>query len=149
MNHRPDPHVRQGRGKRILALSDRTSLPDALVAYLILYTLVESRAWSFLGGPCVRRQRRTRLHRFLPYRQIAEIIRRRIGSGQYQSDTRITTKSEIVEEFEVARPTARVRWPFCARKGWCMPCPTRGSYVTRPSSSQTSEPSPICIRIDS
>ena len=39
-NHRPDPHVRQGRGKRIPARGDRTSLPDAPAAYPILYMLV-------------------------------------------------------------------------------------------------------------
>ena len=49
----------------------------------------------------------TRLRRYPPYRQIAEILRRRISSGQYRPDTRIPTESELVEEFEVARTTAR------------------------------------------
>ena len=39
-DHMPDLDVRQARGKRIPALGDRTTLPDALAAYLILYMLV-------------------------------------------------------------------------------------------------------------
>ena len=52
-----------------------------------------------------------------PYRQIADILRRRIASGKYQPDTRIPTESELVEEFEVARPRRGARWACCARKG--------------------------------
>jgi DNA-binding GntR family transcriptional regulator len=70
-----------------------------------------------------------------PYRQIAEIIRRRIESGQYGPDTRIPTESEIVEEFEVARTTARRAVSVLRDEGLVYTVPNRGSYVTRPSSA--------------
>ena len=56
-----------------------------------------------------------------PYRQIADIIRRRITSGKYPPDMRIPTESEMVEEFEVARTTAgiSVMWR-AARSLWSL-----------------------------
>ena len=68
-----------------------------------------------------------------PYRQIAEIIRRRIDSGQYVPDARIPTESEIVGEFEVARTTARRAVQVLREEGLVYTVPNRGSYVTRPS----------------
>jgi DNA-binding GntR family transcriptional regulator len=70
-----------------------------------------------------------------PYRQVAEIIRRRIESGQYQPDSRIPTESEIVEEFEVARTTARRAVAVLRDQGLVYTVPNRGSYVSRPSSA--------------
>jgi GntR family transcriptional regulator len=70
-----------------------------------------------------------------PYKQIAEIIRRRIEAGGYQADTRIPTESEIVGEFEVARTTARRAVAALREEGLIYTVPNRGSYVTRPSSS--------------
>jgi GntR family transcriptional regulator len=69
-----------------------------------------------------------------PYRQIAEIIRRRIGAGEYRPDMRIPTESEIVEEFEVARSTARRAVAVLREEGLVYTVPNRGSYVARPSS---------------
>jgi GntR family transcriptional regulator len=66
-----------------------------------------------------------------PYRQIAEILRRRIGSGQYRPDARIPTESELVEEFEVARTTARRAVGVLREEGLIYTVPTRGSYVSR------------------
>lgn len=71
-----------------------------------------------------------------PYRQIAEILRRRIGSGEYPPDTRIPTESELVEEFEVARTTARRAVAVLREDGLIYTVPNRGSYVPR----QASEP---------
>jgi GntR family transcriptional regulator len=69
-----------------------------------------------------------------PYRQIAEIMRRRIEAGQYRPDTRIPTESEIVEEFEVARTTARRAVSVLRDEGLVYTVPNRGSYVTRSGS---------------
>jgi GntR family transcriptional regulator len=69
-----------------------------------------------------------------PYRQIAEIIRRRIGAGEYRPDTRIPTESEIVGEFEVARSPARRAVAVLLNEGLVYTVPNRGSYVARPSS---------------
>ncbi len=70
-----------------------------------------------------------------PYRQIAEILRRRIDSGKYPPDTRIPTESEIIEEFEVARTTARRAVGVLRQDGLIYTVPQRGSYVARRSSS--------------
>lgn len=70
-----------------------------------------------------------------PYQQIAEILRRRIRAGRYRPDTRIPTESELVEEFEVARTTARRAVSALREEGLIYTVPNRGSYVTRPSSA--------------
>jgi GntR family transcriptional regulator len=70
-----------------------------------------------------------------PYRQIADILRRRIESGQYQPDTRIPTESELIEAFEVARTTARRAIAVLREEGLIYTVPQRGSYVARGSSA--------------
>jgi DNA-binding GntR family transcriptional regulator len=70
-----------------------------------------------------------------PYQQIAAIIRRRIGTGQYRPDSRIPTESEIVGEFDVARMTARRAVAVLREEGLVYTVPNRGSYVTPPPSS--------------
>jgi len=70
-----------------------------------------------------------------PYRQIADILRRRIASGQYPPDTRIPTESELIEAFEVARTTARRAIAVLREEGLIYTVPQRGSYVARRSSA--------------
>jgi GntR family transcriptional regulator len=72
-----------------------------------------------------------------PYRQIADILRRRIESGQYQPDTRIPTESELIEAFEVARTTARRAIAVLRDEGLIYTVPQRGSYVARRSSASS------------
>jgi len=64
-----------------------------------------------------------------PYRQIAEIIRSRIESGEYRKGARIPTESEIVEMWEVARSTARRAIALLREQGLIETVPQRGSYV--------------------
>jgi GntR family transcriptional regulator len=66
-----------------------------------------------------------------PYRQVAGILRRRIASGKYKPDTRIPTESELVDEFEVARTTARRAVAVLRDEGLIYTVPNRGSYVAR------------------
>jgi GntR family transcriptional regulator len=66
-----------------------------------------------------------------PYRQIADILRRRITAGKYPPDTRIPTESELVEESEVARSTARRAVEVLRGEGLIYTVPNRGSYVAR------------------
>ena len=68
-----------------------------------------------------------------PYRQVAAILRRRISSGRYRPGTRIPTESELVEEFEVARTTARRAVAVLRDEELIYTVPNRGSYVTRQS----------------
>jgi GntR family transcriptional regulator len=63
-----------------------------------------------------------------PYRQIAEIIRKRIRSGDLPKGSRIT-ESEITEAYEVARNTARRAIAVLREEGLIMTVPQRGSYV--------------------
>jgi GntR family transcriptional regulator len=67
-----------------------------------------------------------------PYRQIAEIIKRRIVAGQYMPNTRIPTESEIVETYEVARTTARRAVAALREAGLVYTVPQRGTYVSEP-----------------
>jgi GntR family transcriptional regulator len=64
-----------------------------------------------------------------PYKQIAEIIRQRIASGQYPKGARIPTESEMVETWEVARTTARRAIALLREEGLVDTVPQRGSYV--------------------
>lgn len=70
-----------------------------------------------------------------PYRQIADILRRRITEGKYPPDSRIPTESELVDEFEVARSTARRAVEVLRGEGLIYTVPNRGSYVTRQRAS--------------
>ena len=64
-----------------------------------------------------------------PYKQIAEIIRHRIASGEYAKGTRIPTESEMVETWEVARTTARRAIALLREEGLVDTVPQRGTYV--------------------
>jgi DNA-binding GntR family transcriptional regulator len=64
-----------------------------------------------------------------PYRQIAEIIRERIKSGEYPKGSRIPTESEMVETWEVARTTARRAIALLREEGLVQTVPQRGTYV--------------------
>ncbi|MEP7022508.1 MAG: winged helix-turn-helix domain-containing protein [Actinomycetota bacterium] len=64
-----------------------------------------------------------------PYRQIAEILTARIKSGEYPKGSRIPSESELVDEFEVARSTARRSVAVLREGGLVETEPTRGSYV--------------------
>jgi GntR family transcriptional regulator len=64
-----------------------------------------------------------------PYKQIAEIIRQRIASGEYPKGARIPTESEMVETWEVARSTARRAIALLRDDGLVDTVPQRGTYV--------------------
>ena len=64
-----------------------------------------------------------------PYRQIAAILKRGIVSGRYLPNTRIPTESELVEEYEVARSTARRAIAALREEGLVYTVPARGTYV--------------------
>ena len=65
-----------------------------------------------------------------PYRQLAEILRARIESGQYRPGERIPTESELVEEFELARSTVRRAVSVLREDGLVHTVPQRGTYVS-------------------
>ena len=67
--------------------------------------------------------------RIPPYRQLAEIIRTRIKSGEYQQGSRLPSEAEIMEEFEVGRNTARRAVSVLRDQGIVETVATRGTYV--------------------
>jgi DNA-binding GntR family transcriptional regulator len=75
-----------------------------------------------------------------PYRQIAEILKRRIMSGQYPPHTRIPTESELVEAFEVARTTARRAVSALRDEDLVYTVPQRGTYVAGPGTVTGQQP---------
>jgi GntR family transcriptional regulator len=72
-----------------------------------------------------------------PYRQIAEIIKRRILSGQYPPNTRIPSESELIETFEVARTTARRAVKALRDEGLVYTVAQLGTYVSEQSADST------------
>jgi len=64
-----------------------------------------------------------------PYRQVADILVSRIKSGQYPVGSRIPSESELVDEFEIGRSTARRTVAWLRDHGLVETVPTRGSYV--------------------
>ena len=74
-----------------------------------------------------------------PYRQIAEILKRRILSGQYPPDSRIPTESELVEAYEVARTTARRAVGALRDEGLVYTVPQRGTYVAQQAGDRTEQ----------
>ena len=64
-----------------------------------------------------------------PYLQVADILAGRIRSGSLPRGSRIPTESEIMEEFEVGRNTARRAVAWLREQGLVETVPTRGSYV--------------------
>ena len=67
--------------------------------------------------------------RLPPYRQLAEIIRGRIASGEYPKDSRLPSESDFMEEFEIGRNTARRAVAVLRDEGIVETVATRGTYV--------------------
>jgi DNA-binding GntR family transcriptional regulator len=66
------------------------------------------------------------------YRQIANIIRRRIESGELQPDRPIPSEAQIMEEFGVARATARHAAELLRDEGLVVKVPGLGTFVRKP-----------------
>jgi DNA-binding GntR family transcriptional regulator len=65
------------------------------------------------------------------YRQIADIIRRRIESGELQPERPIPSESAIMQEFGVARATARHAVEVLREQGLVVKVPGLGTYVLK------------------
>ncbi|WP_225993347.1 GntR family transcriptional regulator [Actinomadura rudentiformis] len=66
------------------------------------------------------------------YQQIALIIKARIDAGEILPRRRIPSESAMVQEFGVARETARRAVAFMRDKGWVYTVPQRGTFVSPP-----------------
>lgn len=65
------------------------------------------------------------------YRQIAEIIRRRIESGKLEPDRPIPSEAAMQQEFGVARATARHAVELLREQGLVVTVPGLGTYVRK------------------
>lgn len=63
------------------------------------------------------------------YQQIALIIKSRIDDGQILPRRRIPSESDMVQEFGVARTTARRAVEWMREQGWVYTVPQRGTFV--------------------
>jgi GntR family transcriptional regulator len=72
------------------------------------------------------------------YRQIANIIRRRIESGELQPERPIPSEAQIMEEFGVARATARHAAELLRDEGLVVKVPGLGTFVRKPEAWHTS-----------
>jgi GntR family transcriptional regulator len=71
------------------------------------------------------------------YRQIANIIRRRIESGELQPERPIPSEAQIMQEFGVARATARHAAELLRDEGLVVKVPGLGTFVRKPEDRHT------------
>jgi DNA-binding GntR family transcriptional regulator len=64
-----------------------------------------------------------------PYRQVAAILRERIGAGRYAPGTRLPSINDLVQEFGVARTTAGKALRLLVRDGLAEISQGMGFYV--------------------
>lgn len=70
------------------------------------------------------------------YQQIAHIIKARIDAGELLPRRPIPSEAQMVQEFGVARETARRAVAFMRAQGWVYTVPQRGTYVSPPDGDQ-------------
>lgn len=63
------------------------------------------------------------------YRQIANLIERRIADGTYHPNRKVPSEAAICEEFGVSRRTARSAYALLADRGLIVMVPGKGTYV--------------------
>lgn len=64
-----------------------------------------------------------------PYRQLAEILRARIGRGDWASGRRIASETDLVQAYGLARSTVRRAIAVLVEDGVVFVVPQRGTFV--------------------
>jgi DNA-binding GntR family transcriptional regulator len=64
-----------------------------------------------------------------PYKQVANILAEMIRQGELAKGTRIPSESELMDEYEIGRSTARRTVAWLREQQLIETVPTRGSYV--------------------
>jgi DNA-binding GntR family transcriptional regulator len=67
------------------------------------------------------------------YVQVADVIAARIASGQLAAGRRIPSESDMVQEFGIARATARHAVDLLRARGLVYTVPQRGTFVGQPA----------------
>ena len=69
-----------------------------------------------------------------PYKQLAAILKSRIGRGDWQPNRAIPAEARLVQEYGLARTTVRRSIALLVQEGVLFVVPQRGTYVSaRPS----------------
>ncbi|WP_319458844.1 winged helix-turn-helix domain-containing protein [Micromonospora sp. RTP1Z1] len=68
------------------------------------------------------------------YRQVADLLAARISSGALAPHRPIPSESTIVQEYGIARGTARRAVALLRERGLVYTVPQRGTYVGQPES---------------
>jgi len=63
------------------------------------------------------------------YRQVADVLRRRIASGELQPNRPVPSETQLEAEFEIARGTARKAIAVLREGGLVVTIPGRGTFV--------------------
>ncbi|MFK3985183.1 GntR family transcriptional regulator [Micromonospora sp. NPDC050397] len=66
------------------------------------------------------------------YRQVADVLAARISSGELAAHRPIPSETAIVQEFGIARGTARRAVALLRERGLVYTVPQRGTYVGQP-----------------
>jgi DNA-binding GntR family transcriptional regulator len=64
-----------------------------------------------------------------PYKQVANILAEMIRQGELAKGARIPSESELMDEYEIGRSTARRTVAWLREQELIETVPTRGSYV--------------------
>jgi GntR family transcriptional regulator len=72
------------------------------------------------------------------YEQIATILAGRIADGTYPPRRRIPSEADLVDEFDVSRPTARAALQVLADRGLTVTVRGKGRYVADPAGEDES-----------
>jgi len=63
------------------------------------------------------------------YRQVADVLRRRIASGELPPNRPVPSETQLEAEFEIARGTARKAIAVLREDGLVVTIPGRGTFV--------------------
>lgn len=66
-----------------------------------------------------------------PYRQLAEILRARIARGDWAPGRAISSETQLVQEYGLARSTVRRAIAVLVDEGLVFVVPQRGTYVAQ------------------
>ncbi|MET9794739.1 winged helix-turn-helix domain-containing protein [Nocardiopsis alba] len=66
-----------------------------------------------------------------PYRQLAQILIARIKRGDWAPDRPMSSETQLVQEYELARSTVRRTIALLVEDEWAYVVPRRGTYVKK------------------
>ncbi|MYY03115.1 MULTISPECIES: winged helix-turn-helix domain-containing protein [unclassified Streptomyces] len=72
-----------------------------------------------------------------PYRQLAEILRARILRGDWAPGRRMSSETQLVQQYGLARSTVRRAIAVLVDDGDVFVVPQRGTFVSNPPADKT------------